>query len=128
VDWVDVDHVILTHPDHAGSIPAVLAAAAGATAYAGEPNIPAIQSPPCSPGRRRRRRGLRPPDHRHSWPDRLLDPGGRFLVAGDALTTSGTGVAGPNEGFTAELAQAHDSVRKLAQLTFADVLAGHAIP
>ena len=47
VDWVDVDHVILTHshPDHAGSIPAVLEAAAGATAYAGEADIPAVRSP-----------------------------------------------------------------------------------
>ena len=134
VDWVDVDHVILTHshPDHAGSIPAVLEAAAGATAYAGEADIPAIQSPRAlqAIGDGDEVFGLQiiaTPGHTPGHIS-VLDLGGGFLVAGDALTTDANGVAGPNEGFTADLAQAHDSVRKLAQLTFADVLAGHGDP
>ena len=133
-DWVDVDHIILTHshPDHAGSIPAVLEAAAAATAYAGEADIPAIQSPRAlqAIGDGDEVFGLQiiaTPGHTPGHIS-VLDLGGGFLVAGDALTTDANGVAGPNEGFTADLAQAHDSVRKLAQLTFADVLAGHGDP
>ena len=47
VGWDAVGHVILTHhhPDHVGSLSAVLDAATGATAYAGEPDIAQITSP-----------------------------------------------------------------------------------
>ncbi len=58
----------------------------------------------------------------------VLDPDGGFLVAGDALTADANGVAGPNEDFSADIAQAHDSVRKLAELRFADALVGHGEP
>ena len=45
--WTDVRHVIVTqkHPDHAGSLPAVLQAATNATVWAGPADIAAIQSP-----------------------------------------------------------------------------------
>jgi glyoxylase-like metal-dependent hydrolase (beta-lactamase superfamily II) len=134
VDWADVDHVLLTHfhPDHAGSTSAVLETADRATGYAGEADIPAIRSP-----RPLRAVGdgdeifglqiIATPGHTPGHIS-VLDPDGGFLVAGDALTTDATGVAGPNEGFTADLPRAHDSVRKLAELTFADVLAGHGDP
>ena len=45
LEWADVRHVIVTHkhPDHAGSLAAVLAAASNATVSAGEADIGAIQ-------------------------------------------------------------------------------------
>jgi glyoxylase-like metal-dependent hydrolase (beta-lactamase superfamily II) len=134
VDWVDVDHVMLTHfhPDHAGSTPAVLDAANDAIGYAGEADIPAIQSPrPLQAvGDGDEIFGLQiiaTPGHTPGHIS-VLDPDGGFLVAGDALTVDAAGVAGPTPGFTADLPMAHDSVRKIAELTFADVLVGHGDP
>jgi glyoxylase-like metal-dependent hydrolase (beta-lactamase superfamily II) len=48
VGWYAVDHVVLTHmhPDHAGSVGAVLGSASGATAYAGEASRPSRRPGP----------------------------------------------------------------------------------
>jgi glyoxylase-like metal-dependent hydrolase (beta-lactamase superfamily II) len=134
VGWPDVDHVMLTHfhPDHAGGIGAVLDAADGATAYAGEADIAAIQSPrPLKPvGDGDEVFGLRiiaTPGHTAGHIS-ILDPDGGFLVAGDALTAEAGGIAGPIARFTADLQVAYDSVRKLADLRFADALPGHGDP
>lgn len=134
VGWPDVDHVMLTHfhPDHAGSVPAVLEAAEAATAYAGEADIPAIQSPrPLQPvGDGDEVFGLQivaTPGHTPGHIS-VLDPDGGFLIAGDALTAEAGELAGPNPQFTADLELAHDSVRRLADLRFADVLVGHGDP
>ena len=134
VGWADVDHVMLTHfhPDHAGSVPAVLEAAEAATAYAGEADIPAIESPrPLQAvGDGDEVFGLQivaTPGHTPGHIS-VLDPDGGFLVAGDALTADAGGLAGPTPQFTADLELAHDSVRRLADLRFADVLVGHGDP
>ncbi len=132
-DWGAVGHVIATHkhPDHIGSLEAVLNAAEGATGYAGTDDIPAIRSPrPLaavadgdsvfgltivgSPGHT--------PGHVS-----VLDPG-RLLVAGDALNGEGGGVVGPNPRFSEDMELANASVKRLAEFEYEVVLFGHGEP
>jgi glyoxylase-like metal-dependent hydrolase (beta-lactamase superfamily II) len=134
VGWDAVDHVVLTHmhPDHAGSVGAVLESATGATAYAGEADIPSIQSPrPLEAvGDGEEVFGLQmiaTPGHTLGH-IAVFDPDSGLLIAGDALTRSGTGVAGSNPSFTADVDQAEASVRKLAALEFDTMLVGHGDP
>jgi glyoxylase-like metal-dependent hydrolase (beta-lactamase superfamily II) len=132
--WGDVGHVIVTHlhNDHQGSLPAVLNLAPEAAAYAGAADIPQIPAP----------RDLIPvgdgdivfdlqiidtPGHTPGHIS-VLDPVGGLLVAGDALNGRDGGVIGANPRFTADVAVADDSVRKLAQLTFDTVVFGHGDP
>jgi glyoxylase-like metal-dependent hydrolase (beta-lactamase superfamily II) len=131
--WDAVHHVILTHyhPDHVGSIGEVLEAASKATAYAGAPDIPRIKSPrPVKPvGDNDEVFGLRviaTPGH---TPGHIcvFDPVGSLLILGDAMNNSGT-LGGPNPQYTADMAQAHQSVKKLAKLKFERAVFGHGEP
>ncbi|HJM88610.1 MAG TPA: MBL fold metallo-hydrolase [Dehalococcoidia bacterium] len=58
----------------------------------------------------------------------LIDPTGGLLLAGDALNGSGNGIAGPNPRFTPDMAQANESVRKLATRSFETAVFGHGDP
>lgn len=131
--WDAVHHVILTHyhPDHIGSVGEVLAAAAKATAYAGAADIPQIQSPrPLKAvGDNDEVFGLRviaTPGHTPGHVC-VLDPTGSLLILGDAMTNVGK-LGGPNPQYTADMAQAHLSVKKLAKLTFQRAVFGHGEP
>lgn len=132
--WDDVAHVILTHrhPDHIGSLGAVMAAAPAAAGYAGEPDIPQMAAP-------------RPltavddgstvfgleiiatPGHT-AGSISVLDRTAGVLVAGDALRTADGSVIGAAPQFSDDMAMANDSIRKLAQLSFDTVLVGHGAP
>lgn len=132
--WDAVAHVILTHkhPDHAGSIEAVMDAATGATAYAGAADIPAITTPrPLTPvGDGDRVFDLRivtTPGHTIGHVS-VLDEVGGILVAGDALGTVGGSLAGSNPSFTEDADTAKASVVKLGTLTFETLLVGHGEP
>ena len=134
LDWRNVGHVILTHKhgDHVGSIDAILAAAADATAYAGEADLPRITSPrvltPVKDGDTIF--GLRivaTPGHTLGHIS-VLDESGGILVAGDALGTDTGTVAGSKPSFTEDLDQAKASVVKLGKLTFETLLVGHGDP
>jgi len=123
--WDSVGHVILTHlhPDHIGGLGAVLASAADASGYAGEPDIPSISSPRplLAVGDGDRVFDLEviaTPGHTAGHIC-VLDAVGGLLVAGDALT----GVDGGVAGTTAEA-----SVRKLAGFSFDTVVFGHGDP
>jgi glyoxylase-like metal-dependent hydrolase (beta-lactamase superfamily II) len=131
--WAGVRHVVVTHhhPDHAGSIAAVLQRATRATAYAGAGDLGRITAP------RRLRAvgdgaevlGLRvvtTPGHTDGHIC-VYDSGTRVLVAGDALTNT-AGLAGSNPQFTADPAAAERSVRKLARLRPGTILVGHGAP
>ena len=132
--WDDVSHVFVTHshPDHMGSLAAVMGLAAGAEAFAGAADIPAMSSPRPVTGVADgdTRFGLdviATPGHTPghiSLLDRSLD----VLFAGDAMNGVDGGVAGANPEFTADMAMADESVRKLAGFTFDDIVFGHGEP
>jgi len=135
IAWSDVGHVIVTHrhPDHIGSAPAVLERASEATAYAGPGDAEAIDAPEAvtvvSDGDHVF--GLRvvaTPGHTAGHIS-LLDEAGGLLVAGDALVGADGGtVSAPDPQFTEDMARAHESIRKLAGLTFTTVVFGHGEP
>jgi glyoxylase-like metal-dependent hydrolase (beta-lactamase superfamily II) len=126
--------VIVTHShgDHVGSLPDVLGRASDATAYTGAGDIARITSPRplVSVGNGDRVFGLdiiETPGHtpRHIS---VIDAAGGLLLAGDALNGSGSGIAGPNPRFTPDMAQANDSLRKLATHSFETAVFGHVDP
>lgn len=134
VDWPQVAHVILTHKhgDHAGSIAGVLQEAADAAVYAGEADIPNIDSPKpiTAVADGETVFGLRivaTPGHTAGH-IAVLDEAGGILVAGDALGTSGGTLAGSNPSFTEDAAAAKASVVKMGALTFETLLVGHGEP
>ena len=134
LEWADVRHVIVTHkhPDHAGSLAAVLAAASSATVAAGEADIGAIQSPRpiqavadgaeifglqiiATPGHT--------PGHIS-----VFDADAQVLVTGDAVNGSGSDLAGPNPQYTEDMTKANESAKKLASLDVDTILFGHGTP
>jgi len=131
--WNAVHHVILTHyhPDHIGSVGEVLEAAAKATAYAGAADIPQIKSPrPLKAvGDNDEVFGLRVISTPGHTPGHIcvFDPAGSLLILGDAMNNIGK-LMGPNPQYTADMAQAHQSVKKLAKLTFERAVFGHGEP
>ena len=132
--WDAVHHVILTHyhPDHIGSVGEVLAAAPKATAYAGAADIPKIESPrPIKAvGDNDEVFGLRviaTPGHTPGHVC-VFDPVGSLLILGDAMNNISSKLSGPNPQYTADMAQAHQSVKKLAKLKFERAVFGHGEP
>jgi len=132
--WDAVRHVILTHyhPDHIGSMGEVLTAAPGATAYAGAADIPQIKSPRAVKAVADNDEvfGLRiiaTPGH---TPGHIcvLDPAGSLLILGDAMVNIGDQLSGPMAQYTADMAQALQSVRKLARLNVRRAVFGHGEP
>jgi glyoxylase-like metal-dependent hydrolase (beta-lactamase superfamily II) len=132
--WADVSHVIVTHlhPDHQGSLPAVMDLATGATGYAGAGDIAGISSP-------RDLVAVGDGDHVFDLaiietpghtPGHIsvLDPAGGLLIAGDALNGADGGVIGANPDFSSDMDMAAASVQKLAELSFATVVFGHGEP
>jgi glyoxylase-like metal-dependent hydrolase (beta-lactamase superfamily II) len=132
--WDDVSHVIVTHlhPDHQGSLPAVLGLAPDAAAYAGAADIPQISSPraltPVGDGDKVF--GLEIIDTPGHTPGHIsvFDAVGGLLVAGDSMNGADGGVAGANPSFTPDMATAAESIRKMAALTFETVVFGHGDP
>jgi glyoxylase-like metal-dependent hydrolase (beta-lactamase superfamily II) len=134
LSWGAVGHVIATHShgDHVGGLDEVLGLAPDALVYAGAADIAAISSP-----RPIRAVGdgdrvfdleiIETPGHTPGHICVLDAPGG-LLLAGDALTGSGGGVAGPDAQFTPDLALANASVLKLAARSFEVVVFGHGDP
>ena len=133
LSWDAVNHVILTHyhPDHIGSVGEVLTAAAKATAYAGAADIPQIKSPrPIKAvGDNDEVFGLRviaTPGHTPGHVC-VFDPAGSLLILADAMNNIDQ-LSGPNPQYTADMAQAHQSVKKLAKLKFERAVFGHGEP
>ncbi len=134
----DVRHVLLTHwhNDHIGSTTQVLERAAGAVAHAGELDLDEIGGGTIDADDIRPLRGgeevfglevLHTPGHTEGH-IAVIDHEAGLLVAGDALTADENGVAGPSPRFTADLDTAHESVRRLAELSFNTLLVGHGDP
>ena len=132
--WSDIGNIILTHrhPDHAGSIEALLAAAPDAAAWIGAADLAAVKTS----------RPLAPladgddvfgltivatPGHTPGHIS-VYDEVGGILVAGDAVGTVGGPLAGSNPQFTADATAARASVIKLGKLAFETLLVGHGEP
>lgn len=132
--WDAVGHVILTHyhRDHVGSMAEVLGAAPKAMVYAGEADIPRIESPRpieavadgadvfglqivATPGHT--------PGH-----IAVYDPVGSLMVLGDAMVNVGGNLAGANPKYSSDMAEANQSVKKLAGFTFDQAFFGHGEP
>jgi len=131
--WESVGHLIVTHqhPDHQGSVDAVLSASETPW-YAGQGDIDAITASVAgtvvgdgdsvfdltvieTPGHT--------PGHIS-----ILDPAAGILVAGDALNGADGGVAGANPDFSDDMDAANASVVKLAGFDYEVVLFGHGEP
>ena len=131
--YADVRHVILTHlhGDHVGSTGEVMAMADGATAWAGEADIAGIGFDPISVAADGAEvfglEVVATPGHTAGHIS-VYDREASLLVAGDAINTLDGGVQGPNERFTDDLDVANDSARRLAELSFNTLLAGHGDP
>lgn len=132
--WDAVGHVILTHyhPDHIGSMGEVLAAAPQAMVYAGAADIPQITSPRTiqAVGDGDDVFGLQiiaTPGH---TPGHIcvFDPAASLLVLGDAMGNRNHTLSGPNPQYTSDMAQANQSIKKLAALTFGKAVFGHGEP
>ncbi|MGZ8784133.1 MAG: MBL fold metallo-hydrolase [Acidimicrobiia bacterium] len=134
VDWNAVGHIILTHrhPDHQGSLPAVLEAAADATGYAGAGDLAAITSPRplVSVGDGDSVFDLEIIETPGHTPGHIsvLSTGAGLLIAGDAMNGADGGVIGANPQFTPDMATANLSVKKLAGYQFDTVVFGHGEP
>jgi len=132
--WSDVGHVIVTHlhPDHQGSLPAVLGRAPQASAYAGAADIPEISAPRqlIAVGDGDKVFDLEIIDTPGHTPGHIsvYDRSGGLLVAGDALNGQDGGVIGANPDYTQDVATADLSIAKLATLSFDTVVFGHGDP
>lgn len=132
--WDGVGHVIVTHkhPDHQGSLGAVVALAPAAELYAGTADIPAMEvvATPTAVGDGELVFGLEiveTPGHTAGHIS-VLDTVAGILVAGDALNGVAGGVIGPDPGFSEDLIVANESVAKLAGLSYEVALFGHGEP
>jgi len=132
--WSSVAHVILTHkhPDHAGSIAAVLGKATDATGYIGTGDLAAVSAPRPLTGLADGDRVfdldvVGTPGHTVGHIS-VLDPVAGVLVAGDALGTTGGTLAGSNPSFTEDATAAKATVVKLGGLQFETLLVGHGEP
>jgi glyoxylase-like metal-dependent hydrolase (beta-lactamase superfamily II) len=147
--WDAVGHVIVTHHhvDHRGNLPAVMTLASNATGYAGAADIPVIAEAETLPrpltavGDGDSVFGLDIIETPGHTPGHIcaLDPVGNFLVAGDALNGSDwprylaaadetSVLVGPFRLTTEDVAQANESVKKLAGYSFDTALFGHGSP
>jgi glyoxylase-like metal-dependent hydrolase (beta-lactamase superfamily II) len=132
--WEAVGSVIITHkhPDHQGSLEAVLGLATKAPWYAGAGDLPlifsSVRGAPVGDGDRVfDLEIIETPGHTPGHIS-VLDPAGGILVAGDAINGAGGGVIGPNPDFTEDMGLANLSVTKLAGFDYEVILFGHGDP
>lgn len=130
----DIAHVILTHshPDHVGSLPELLESATDATAYIGEGDRDAVDSPrPLTVVEDADTimglEVIETPGHTPGHIS-LLDRELALLIAGDALRGVDGGVAGPDPSFSDDMAAASGSIARLSPLRFDTVVFGHGEP
>ena len=132
--WDAVSHLILTHhhPDHVGSMPAVLSAAVAATGYIGEGDLDNVSGP-------RELLGVNDGDQvfgltvigtpgHTAGHISLLDPVASVLIAGDALNGNDGAVAGPNPQFSEDHSEALATVGKIAGYEYETMYFGHGEP
>lgn len=136
IGWEAVGTLVVTHlhPDHQGSVPAVIAATNDSVPwFAGAADIEAITAP--TEGQAvgdgdivfDSLQIIETPGHTPGH-IAVFDEAAGILVAGDALTGTGDGVAGPSRDFTPDMETANASVAKLAGFEYEVALFGHGEP
>jgi glyoxylase-like metal-dependent hydrolase (beta-lactamase superfamily II) len=122
--WADVKHLILTHyhPDHAGSMDAVMGASPNATAYAGRLDIGQIRTalPITAVEDGADVFGLQiigTPGHTPGHIS-VYDPVGSAFITGDALGNNNGVLSGPNPQFSVDMQTAIESAKKIGALKF----------
>jgi glyoxylase-like metal-dependent hydrolase (beta-lactamase superfamily II) len=131
--WDGVGQVILTHkhPDHQGSLQAVLGLTGGPPWYVGAGDLDAIDA----------ENGISVGDGDSVFDLQIIETPGHtpghisildstsgILVAGDALNGANGGVIGANPDFSEDMTLANASVAKLAGFDYDVVLFGHGEP
>jgi len=131
--WDAVRHLIVTHyhSDHAGSVGEVLNQATSATVWAGAEDIPRFQSPrPVQAAQDGAEvfglRVIATPGHTLGHIS-VYDAAASTFITGDALMNVGSLTSSPPQ-FTADMAKAAESVRKIAGLTFERAYFMHGEP
>jgi len=134
--WGDVGTLVVTHlhPDHQGSVPAIIEATSDSLPwFAGAADLEGINAP--NEGQAvgdgdTVDRGLQIIETPGHTPGHIsaLDPITGILVAGDALNGADGGVAGPSPDFSEDMDLANASVAKLAGFDFEIALFGHGEP
>lgn len=134
LDWNAVKHLIITHyhQDHVGAMGEVMEAATGATIYAGAEDIPQIETAHTIQAVADGDEvfGLQiitTPGHTAGHIS-ILDPVGSLFVAGDALVNNENTLAVSPAQFTADMAMAQESVKKIATFAFEKAVFGHGDP
>lgn len=134
LDWNAVSNVIVTHkhPDHIGSLEAVVEQAQGVPVFAGAGDIPALNASvnvtPVGDGDRVFDLDIiETPGHTPGHIS-VLDAVAGILVAGDALNGGNGGVTGANPSFSEDMTAADESVVKLAGFSYDVALFGHGEP
>jgi glyoxylase-like metal-dependent hydrolase (beta-lactamase superfamily II) len=134
--WGDVSGLVITHlhPDHQGSVAAVIAATSESLPwFAGAADIAGIDAPTEGQAVEDGETvgtGLEiieTPGHTAGHIS-VLDPTAGILVAGDALNGANGGVAGPNADFSDDMGLANASVSKLAGFDYEVAVFGHGEP
>ena len=132
--WDAVGHVILTHhhPDHVGSLSAIMEAAAQATGYVGVRDFDNVSGPReltavMEGDEVFGLQVIETPGHTAGHIS-LLDPGASVLIAGDALNGGAGEVEGPNSQFSEDHEQALATVGKMAGFDYEILYFGHGDP
>lgn len=131
--WDAVGHVIVTHkhPDHMGSLDAIVPLVPEAEIYAGAADIPAIGAAALAAVGDGDRvfdlEIIETPGHTAGHIS-VLDSLAGILVAGDALNGVNGDVEGPDPGFSEDMSVAVESVSKLAGFEYEVALFGHGQP
>ena len=134
--WGDVGALVVTHlhPDHQGSVTAVIEATSESLPwFAGAGDLAAIDAPtegqPVGDGDTVDH-GLQIIETPGHTPGHIsvLDPASGVLVAGDALNGADGGVVGANPDFSEDMDLANASVAKLAGFDYEVALFGHGEP
>jgi glyoxylase-like metal-dependent hydrolase (beta-lactamase superfamily II) len=134
--WGDVGGLVVTHlhPDHQGSVQAVIAATNESLPwFAGAADIAGIDAP--TEGQSvgdgdvvsNSLQIIETPGHTPGHIS-VLDPAAGILVAGDALNGGNGGVTGPAADFSEDMGLANASVAKLAGFDYEVALFGHGEP
>lgn len=131
--WDSVGHLIVTHkhPDHQGSLEAVISAS-GAPWYAGAGDMEAISATTegtvvATGDNIFDLRIIETPGHTPGHIS-VLDEVSGVLVAGDALNGADGGVVGPNTDFSEDMDAANASMEELAAFEYETILFGHGEP